>query len=42
MTQAEAVMRLSGIKRKERARIAEGLLLMEPAALAAIYGEETA
>lgn len=42
MTQAESIMRLRRIKRKERTRILEGLLVMEPAALAAIYGEETA
>lgn len=42
MTQAESIMRLRGIKRKERARIADGLLIMEDAAIAALYGEQTA
>lgn len=37
MTQAESVMRLMGIKRKQRGRVFDGLRVMESAALAAIY-----
>jgi hypothetical protein len=33
MTQAESIMRTRGIKRKERSRILDGLMVMEAAAL---------
>lgn len=39
MTQAESIMRVRGIKRKERERILDGLLVMEAAALLAMYGD---
>jgi hypothetical protein len=38
MAQIEPVLRLSGVKRKERERIFAGLRVMEAAALARIYG----
>lgn len=36
--QIESTLRLMGLKRKERERVYQGLLVMEDAALAAIYG----
>lgn len=36
--QIESTLRLMGMKRKERERVYQGLLVMEDAALAAIYG----
>lgn len=37
-SQIEAVLRLQGIKGKERERIFDGLRVIEKAALAALYG----
>ena len=38
-TQMESTLRLMGLKRKERGRVYQGLLVMEQAALEVIYGE---
>lgn len=39
VTQAESIMSIRGVKRKERKRILDGLLTMEAAAIAAMYGD---
>jgi hypothetical protein len=38
MAQAESVLRLMGMRRKERQRVFKGLRIMEAAALMQIYG----